>query len=421
MDAGSILCYILLILGGAYFASAESSYARANKIRLKNAADDGNRKAKKALYIANNFDKALTTILIGNNIMHLTCSALATVIFTSMGIDAWVATIVTTVIVFLLSEMLPKSFANANSEKVALAYAGSLSMLMKIFKPVAFLFVKISALFSKLFGGGQDEKMTEEELETIIDTVEESGSLDEEQTELLQGAVEFTKTPVEDVMTMRDDIVGIDINDSPENILETVKTTGFSRLLVYDGDIDRVVGVLPIREYLRSYLRRGKVILRRVIMPPKFAAPDTPIDDLFNEMSAGKQQFLVVRDGDTTVGIATIEDFLEEIVGEIWDEFDEYDEDFIKLGGNYFEISPKMKVRDALERIGYEGHIPEEIRKKSLEAWLRTSIEGALEEEEGFTFDTLSVVAGKIEDETLQSVIIRLCENEEDAKEELEK
>ena len=422
--AGSIIAYILLILGGAYFASAESSYARANKIKLKNAADDGNKKAKKALNIANNFDKALTTILIGNNIMHLTCSALATVIAADAGIHPLVATVVTTVVVFLFSEMLPKSFANANSEKVALAYAGSLSALMKIFKPVAFVFVKLSSLFSKLFGGVQDERMTEEELETIIDTVEESGTLDEEQVDLLQGAVEFTKTPVEDVMTMREDICGIDIHDAHEKILETVKTTGFSRLPVYDGDVDRIIGILSVREYLRSYLRRGHVNLRRVLFTPKFASPDAAIDDLFKEMSAGKQQFLVVRDGDRTVGIATIEDFLEEIVGEIWDEYDVYDEDFIKLGGNYFSISPKMKVRDALARIGYTGNIPADVQKKTLEAWLRgvlSESETELAEDEGFTFDNLAVMAGEIEDgTTLASVKIRLCDNEEEAKEEIE-
>lgn len=417
----SVFCYILLIFGGAYFASAESSYARANKIRLKNAAENGNKKAKKALHIINNFNKAITTILIGNNIMHLSCSALATVIAASWGIPALLSTVVTTVVVFLLSEMIPKSFANANSEKVALAYASSLSFLMKIFTPVAFLFVKISDLFSRMFGGGEDDRMTEEELETIIDTVEESGTLDEEQADILQGAVEFTKTPVEDVMTMREDIVGIDINDAPENILETVKTTGFSRLLVYDGDVDHVVGILSIREYLRAHLRRGRVSLRRVMIPAKFASPDTPIDDLFNEMSAGKQQFLVVRDGEKTVGIATIEDFLEQIVGEIWDEYDEYDEDFIKLGGNYFEIYPGMKVHEAFSRIGYTGEIPEEIEKKTLEAWLRANVEGELEEEKGFTFDTLSVVAGKMEEGMLSSVIIRLCDNAEEAKEELEK
>lgn len=423
MDAGaSIIAYILLILGGAYFASAESSFARANKIRLKNAADDGNRKAKKALNIANNFDKAITTILIGNNIMHMCCATVFAVLATSWGLNELEATLITTVIVFLFSEMIPKSFANANSEKVALAYSGSLSFLMKIFKPIAFVFSKISALFSKLLGGVQDEKMTEEELETIIDTVEESGTLDEEQADLLQGAVEFTKTPVEDVMTVRDDIVGIDINDTPENIFEIVKSTGFSRLLVYEDDVDHIVGVLPIREYLRAHLRRGRVNLRRVIMPVKFAASDTPIDDLFKEMSAGKQQFLVVRDNGVTVGIATIEDFLEEIVGEIWDEYDEYDEDFIKLGGNYFEVYPGMKVFDALARVGYEGEIAQEIRKKTLEAWLRSNIEGDPVEEEGFTFGNLSVVAGEIEDDgSLRAVIIHLCENEDEAKEELEK
>ncbi len=423
MDAGSILAYILLIFGGAYFASAESSYARANKIRLKNAAEGGSKKAKRALQITNNFDKALTTILIGNNIMHLTCSALATVIFVDqLGIEnPMISTLVTTAIVFLFSEMIPKSFANANSEKVALAYSGSLSFLMKIFTPVAFLFVKISDLFSKLFGGGQDERMTEEELETIIDTVEESGTLDEEQADILQGAVEFTKTPVEDVMTMREDIVGFDIHDASETVLELVKTTGFSRLLVYDGDVDHIVGVLPVREYLRAHLRRGGVNLRRVIMPAKFASPDTPIDDLFNEMSVGKQQFLVVREGDTTVGIATIEDFLEEIVGEIWDEYDEYDENFIKLGGNYFEISPKMKVREALLRMGADVMPAPDVQKKTLEAWLRANVEGELCEKEGFVFKRLAVMAGELEDgSTLSSVIIRLCDSEEEAKEEFE-
>lgn len=421
MDAGSILCYILLIIGGAYFASAESSYARANKIRLKNAAEDGNKKAKKALAITNNFEKALTVILIGNNIMHLSCSALATVIAASWGIPALLSTVVTTVIVFLCSEMIPKSFANANSEKVALAYAPSLSFLMRVFTPVAFLFVKISALFSKLFGGGQDERMTEEELETIIDTVEESGSLDEEQADILQGAVEFTKTPVEDVMTMREDIVGVDVHADPEKLLEIVRTTGFSRLLVYDGDMDHVVGVLPVRAYLRAHVSRGRVNLRRVLIPAKFASPDTPIDDLFNEMSAGKQQFLVVREGNITVGIATIEDFLEEIVGEIWDEYDEYDEDFIKLGGNYFEISPKMKVREALLRMGAGVMPAPDTQKKTLEAWLRANVEGELEEKQGFVFQHLAVMAGKLEDgSTLSSVIIRLCDSEEEAKEEFE-
>ncbi len=430
MDAGAgsikVLFCLLLVACGAYFASAESAYARANKIRLKNLSEDGNKKAKKALYIANHFDDALVTILVGNNIVHTVCSSVATLaVIDFLGeSNPFIATLVTTVIVLLFAEVLPKSFANANSESTALAYSSTLGALMKLLAPISFVFSKFSDLISKLFGGVEDTRMTEEELETIIDTVEESGSLDEEQADLLQGAVEFTKTPVEDVMTMREDIFGIEIHEDPAKILETVKTTGFSRLLVYDGDVDHVVGVLSVREYLRTYLRRGHVNIRRVLIAPKFASPDAAIDDLFKEMSAGKQQFLVVREGNTTVGIATIEDFLEEIVGEIWDEYDEYDEDFIKLGGNYFSISPKMKVRDALQRIGYEGSIPADIQKKTLEAWLRGVLsenEAELKEDEGFTFENLAVMAGEIEDgTTLASVKIRLCDNEEEAKEEIE-
>ncbi len=421
MDSGSILLCILLLCGSAYCSGAESSYARANKIRLKNAADDGNKKAKKALSILNNFDKALASILVGNNIVNLTFSAIATVIAVDMGVSPVVSTFISTVLVLIFGEILPKNFANANSEKMAIACSPSLSTLMKLFTPITFLLIKLSDALSRLTGGGEDEKMTEEELETIIDTVEESGTLDEDQTDILQGAIEFTKTPVEDVMTMREDIVGIDIAALPEDILEIVRNSEFSRLPVYDGDIDHVIGILSVREYLRAYIRRGTVNLRRVMMKPKFAAPDAAIDDLFAEMSASRQQFLIVMKDGHTVGVATIEDFLEEIVGEIWDEYDEYDEDFIKLGGNYFEIYPGMKVVDTLHRIGYKGEIPPEIRKKTLEAWLRSNIEGEPQEEEGFTFGNLSVVAGEIENDTLTAVIIRLCENEEDAKEELEK
>ena len=291
---------------------------------------------------------------------------------------------------------------------------------MKVLTPISFVFIKITDLFSRLFGGGQDDRMTEEELETIIDKVEDSGTLDEEQTDLLRNAVDFTKTSLEDIMTMREDIVGVDISMSPEEILRVVQSTSFSRLLVYDGDVDHVVGVLPVREYLRAYLRRGRINLRRVMLTPEFAAPDSVIDDLFTVMSASRKQFVVVREGDRTVGIATIEDFLEELVGEIWDEDDEYDEDFIKLGGNYFEIVPSMKVREALSRIGHPlPSLPEQ--KKTLDAWLRSNLDGEPKEDEGFAYGRLAVMAGPVEDGALKSVIIRLCDDENEAKEEIDK
>lgn len=427
MDAGAgrylqIIFYILLIIGGAYFSSAESAYVRANKIKLKAAADDGDKRAKRAIAITENFDKALSVILIGDNIMHLACSSLATVIVVGLWGEesVAVATLVTTAIVFLFSEMLPKSLANVKSEAMALAYSRSLTFLMKVGTPLAFFFTKISEFFSNLFGGKQDDRMTEEELETIIDKVEDSGTLDEEQTDLLRNAVDFTKTSLEDIMTMREDIVGVDISMSQEEIFGVVSGTNFSRLPVYEGDVDHIVGILPVREYLRAYLRRGYVNVRRILLTPTFAAPDAVIDDLFTVMSRSKKQFVVVREGDRTVGIATIEDFLEELVGEIWDEDDEYDEDFIKLGGNYFEIVPSMKVREALSRIGHPLPSLAE-QKKTLDAWLRSNLEGEPKEDEGFTYGRLAVMAGPVEDGALKSVIIRLCDDENEAKEEIEK
>lgn len=417
-----ILFYILLIFGSAYFSSAESAYVRANKIKLKSAAEDGNRRAKRALYITEHFDKALTTILIGNNITNLASSSLATVLAIELLGEGHtvLATLVTTAIIFLFGETLPKSLANTKSTTMAMAYSSSLSLLMKLLQPISFVFVKITCLFSALFGGGQDERMTEEELETIIDRVEDDGTLDEEQTDLLRNAVDFTKTPVEDVMTMREDIVGVELHTDEAAVLTMVRESGFSRLLVYDGDIDHVVGVLPVREYLRAYLRRGRVNLRRVVTEPKYAAPDAAIDDLLSEMSRGKKQFVVVREDEKTVGIATVEDFLEELVGEIWDESDEYDEDFIKLGGNFFEISPSMKVREALSRIGHP--LPElSEQKKTLESWLCANIEGELEEDRGFVYGLLAVMAGPVEEGKPNSVIIRLCETADEAKEEIEK
>ena len=422
-----ILFYILLILGGAYFASAESAYARVNQIRLKSLSDDGNKQAKKALSITEKFDKALSTILIGNNIMHLSSSALATVVVTGLiaqgvfGARFTVySTILTTVLVFLFSEMLPKSFANANSEKVALAYAGSLSFLMKILTPVAFLFVGIGKLFSRIFGGGAAGGVTESEIEGAIDNAEKTGSIDAEQSDILHNVVDFNKSTVDEIMTMREDILWVDVHLDSEKLIETIEHTPVSRLLVCDGNIDRPIGILNVRAYLRERMRRGSVNIRRVMMAPFFTKPDVTLSTLFPQMSRTKRPFVIVREGGRTLGIVTVEDFLEELVGEIWDEYDVYDKNFIKLGGNRFELSPKMKVREALMRIGAPLPAPA-IQKKSLESWLRASVEEPLDEDKGFSFLNLTLFVGQMEDEnTLSSVIIHRCDSEEEAKEEIE-
>jgi len=364
MDGDSwlrVLVYLICLFGGAYFAAAESAITAMNKIRIKSLAEDGNKRAKIVLEISGSFEKAITTLLIGTNIVHIGCATLGTVLAIGIWGDVYgdstvttYATIVTTVLVFLISEMIPKSYAKANSEKTAMSLGPSLRTLMKILGPVAFVFTSVSRFISKLFP--QNDKLTysEEELATIIDTVEEEGVLDEERSDLLQSAMEFPKTAVSDVMTVKEDVVSINARDPMEKILENIRKINHSRIPVYKDDENNIVGLLHIRSYLREYIRKGRAELRNAMTEPFIVPPDAPIDELFEKMRSGKIYIAVVKDKNEFLGIATIEDFLEELVGEIWDEDDIYNENFIKLGGHSYEVAGSMNLGEVFSLMGYK-------------------------------------------------------------------
>ena len=328
MDAGSILCYVLLILGGAYFASAESSYARANKIKLKNAAENGNRKAKKALYITNNFDKAITTILIGNNIMHIGCASLSALVAARLNWSSAGATatsLVTTLLVFLLAEMIPKTIAKACNESFALFVAPSLRFLMRILYPLNFVFTSMTNGIKKLFRVKEEEEPTvsEEELHDIIETLDEEDDIDEDTADLMQSALDFTETPVGEVYVPLKDIETVSLGMQPHEIVRIIENTRHSRLPVKNRE-DEIVGVVQIRKYLKEYLKRnGHVSLSRVMDKPYYVTVGTPIDEQLAGMSKAKTHIAIVRDNDgKNLGILTVEDILEELVGEIYDEDD---------------------------------------------------------------------------------------------------
>lgn len=328
MDDGSpigfLLLIVFLILGGAYFAAAEMSFASVNRIRVMSLADNGDKRAVRALYILDHFDKALTTILIGNNIMHIGCASAATVFATRMwGVSAvTLTTIVTTLTVFLLAEMLPKRFANATSERFALAVAGSLYALMKLMSPIAAVFSGLSKLVGKPFQkSGPEPTVTEDELYDIIETLPTESEMDEEKTELVQNALEFSDTLARDILTPWDKVVRVSMEMSDDEVLSVVQQNGHSRLPVVDVH-GSVIGMLQIRKYLKARLHQ-RVALMRVMDEPRFVDADTPIDDLLPAMSALRTQLAVVRDEKGTVlGIVSVEDILEELVGEIYDEDD---------------------------------------------------------------------------------------------------
>lgn len=330
MDDGSPIGYLIailaFILGGGYFSATEIALASVNRIRIMSYADDGNRRAKRVLYILDHFDRALTTLLIGTNIMHISCASVATLMATKLwGVSyVTVTTIVTTFVVFLLAEMIPKRFAKANSEKFSLAIAGSLLFFMKILWPLAIVFTTISNFASKPFKKNVEEEPTvsEDELYDIIESIPEESEIDEEKAELMQSALEFSDTFVREVLTPWDKVVKLNIGMSGDEAMNVIKNDIHSRLPVID-ESGNPVGLVQIRKFFRERYKNAFVSVKDVMDDIHFVYDGIAIDDLLTAMSNDKTHFSVVLDKEgKTIGIVTIEDILEELVGEIYDEDD---------------------------------------------------------------------------------------------------
>ena len=305
MDDGSPIGYLIaifaFILGGGYFAATEIALASVNRIRMMSYADDGNRRAKRVLYILDHFDKALTTLLIGNNIMHISCASIATLMATKLWGVGYVTltTIVTTI-------------------------AGSLLFFMKVLGPLAFIFSAISRLVSKPFKKNEEEEptVTEDELYDIIESIPEESDIDEEKAELMQSALEFSDTFVREVLTPWDKVVKLRLDMSGDEAMAVIRDDIHSRLPVVDAE-GNPVGMVQIRKFLRTRYKNASVSVKDIMDDIHFVNDDIAIDDLLTAMSNDKTHFSVVLDKDgKTIGIVTIEDILEELVGEIYDEDD---------------------------------------------------------------------------------------------------
>ena len=365
MDDGSRLPWIiavLLLFCAAFFAVAETAYASCPKSRVKAAAERGDARAKTALLILDDFDKAISTLLICTNIVHIATASIVTVAVTKLwGLSVVsISTIVTTIVVFFAGEMLPKSIAKKYSEPLALATGPVLRFLMKVFTPLSALLTWIGQSAAKLTPDETPVSFTEDELYDIIEDMTEEGSLDEQQGELISSALQFGEVTVESVLTPRVDLVAVDISSSLESILAVIKTTNHSRLPVYEGSIDNIIGVLQIRKFIKAYLRLGNNLdLRPLLDEVFFIHQSTNIDELLPVMSKRKLNMAVVTDNyGGTLGIVTVEDILEELVGEIWDEDDVVEESFVELGDGVYMVGADESVTDVFEQLGFED--PEE-------------------------------------------------------------
>ncbi len=325
-DSWSILIYAVLLILCAYFAAAETAYTAMNKVRIRTLADEGNRRAKRAIWITDRYDKSLATILIGTNVLHAFCASLSTVFVTNRFGEAYVAvgTIVTTVIVYLLGEMLPKSIAKSNSEKLALSFGGSLSFLVKLLTPVSFLFTSLSNAISKLFKAEKvDNTVTEEDLINIIETIEDEGVLEPETQALVHSAMEFSEKVASEIMIPMDQVIMLDANRSLDDIAQFVKEQRYSRIPVFQGNKQNVIGILQVNSFLGKYVTKQKIDLKKMLLKTYLFDANIEISDLLSRMRLNKLHMVFLRDEQRKkIGMVTLEDILEELVGDIQDETD---------------------------------------------------------------------------------------------------
>lgn len=332
--------------------------ASASRSRIKASAERGDFRAKKTLYVLDNFDLAISTLLICTNIVHIAAASIVTLAVTrKWGVSAVsISTIITTVVVFFAGEMLPKSVAKKYSDTLALSCAPVLCFFMKLFAPLSKLLTWIGQAAAKLTPGDSQISVTEDELYDIIEDMTEEGSLDEDQGDLISSALQFGDVTVESVLTPRVDIVAININSSHAELLSLIKSTNHSRLPVYEGSIDNIIGVLQIRKYIKAYLRLGENLdIKPMLDEVLFVHQSTNIDELLPILSKRKLNIAVVTDNyGGTLGIVTVEDILEELVGEIWDEDDVIEEPMVEIGDGVYEVGADETVSDVFDQLGYE-------------------------------------------------------------------
>ena len=418
MDDGSRLPWIIaiiLLFCAMYFAVTETAMASASRARIRTAAERGDTRAKNALFLLDHFDRAITTILIGTNIVHIAVASIVTVAVTRRwGLSVvTLSTIVTTVAVFFLGEMLPKSLGKKYSEKLLLSCAGAMRVLMKLFAPLSALLTAIGEGAAKLSKGDPEISVTEDELYDIIEDMTEEGSLDEEQGELISSALQFGDVTVESILTPRVDVTAIDIDDALEDVLSLVRNQNHSRLPVYEGTIDNIVGILQIRTFIKAYLHLGEnTELRPLLDEPFFIHQSTNIDELLPIMSKGKKSMAVVTDNyGGTVGIVTIEDILEELVGEIWDEDDVVEEPIADLGGGVLRVDAEETVSDVFEHLGFEDpEEDEELVNTQMGEWAYEQFTAIPRVGESFSYHGLSVTVDEMEHNRILKLKVSLPE-----------
>ncbi|MCL2013648.1 MAG: hemolysin family protein [Oscillospiraceae bacterium] len=411
------LILIALVLLSAFFSASETAFASLNHIRIKNLAKKGNKTAAATQKVAENFQLLLATVLICNNIVNLSAATLSAMLFISMPMEngALISTVVITFVLLTFGEVLPKNYAKNHAEKTALAATAFLRFFIIALTPVSWFFVKIQR---SPHGKNKEDpsrnrpSITEEELKVIIKEIKEEGVLEKQESELVQSALDFDETTVSDIITPRVDIVSISVDETADNIKDVFLGERYTRIPVYEQSKDNIIGILYQNDFFANYLNGNIYTIREIMASPHFVPPAAKISELLKDFQRKKTHMALVADQHGGIdGLVTLEDVLEELVGEIYDEDDEIHQDIKILDNGSYWVHGDMKLDDAFEYLKYSPTV--QLEDQTIGAWVLDVFEKIPLEGDGFDFEDLSLKVDKMEEHRILSVTIRINQTAE--------
>ena len=414
----SIVVMVIMVVFSAYFSATETAFSSINKTRLRTLAEKGNKRAERVLKLAENYDKLLSTILIGNNIVNIVLASLCTLMFVdllkSQDTGATVSTVVSTVVVLIFGEVTPKSLAKEQPENWAMFSAPFLKMLVILLTPLNFLFGLWKTLITRLTKAEEAPKMTQDELLMLVDEVEQEGTIDEQESNLLRNAIDFTDQEAEEVLTHRTDLEAVPMDATKEEIAAIFSESKFSRLPVYEDSIDNIIGILHQKDFYTGTGVSDKP-LAELITPPLFMPKSEKISDLLGDLQKNKSHIAIVVDEyGGTLGIVTMEDILEELVGEIWDEHDAVVESYKKLSEDTYRIDCSLSIDDLCQFYDIELETDSIV----IGGWVMEMLGKIPEEGDTFTHERLTVTVAETEGHSASWVDITLAPEETETEAE---
>ncbi len=406
-----------LVAFSAFFSATETAFTSVNMIRIRTMAEEGDQKAAAAVRLAENYDRMLSTILIGNNLVNIALSSLTTVMATNLFGDAGVAvaTGITTLVILTFGEILPKSWAKENSERLVLLFAEPLRLCTLLLYPLSTFFIWLKGVFRKKGEeGGKAPSITEQELMYMVGAIQEEGVLEEQEKDLVQSALEFDETTVQEILTPRVNLVALDIEEEQGEIIKTATGKKFSRIPVYEGTIDNIVGVVQSREILKRSVQGRPIRLKNLMAKPMYIHRTMKISRLLGEFQRKKNHIAVVMDDyGGTLGIVTMEDLLEELVGEIWDEDEEIVTEIAQTGEDSWEVSGDMNIEEFFDEIDYtpKGF---ESDFNTMNGWALEMLEHIPKAGESFACQRLAVTVKEMDDQRVTKLTVKLAPQPEE-------